>query len=87
MVVKSAFLNGLLKEEVYVREPPRFESKKYPHRVYKLRKAMYGLKQAPRAWYARLWGSCLREALRWGRLMRPCFSSGREYLYCACICG
>jgi hypothetical protein len=44
MDVKSAFLNGVLEEEVYVRQPPRFESEKYPHPVYKLRKAVYGLK-------------------------------------------
>jgi hypothetical protein len=43
MDVKSAFLNGVLKEEVYVRQPPGFESEKYPHKVYKLRKALYGL--------------------------------------------
>jgi hypothetical protein len=56
MDVKSAFLNGVLEEEVCVRHPPGFESEKYPHRVYKLRKALYGLKQAPRAWYGRLRG-------------------------------
>jgi hypothetical protein len=56
MDVKSAFLNGVLDEEVYVRQPPRFESEKYPHRVYKLRKALYGLKKAPRAWYGRFRG-------------------------------
>jgi hypothetical protein len=56
MDVKSAFLNGVLEEEVYVGQPPRFESEKYAHRVYKLRKALYGLKQAPRALYGRLRG-------------------------------
>jgi hypothetical protein len=56
MDVKSAFLNGVLEEEVFVRQPPGFESEKYPHWVYKLRKALYGLKQAPRSWYGRLRG-------------------------------
>jgi hypothetical protein len=54
MDAKSAFLNGVLEEEVYVRQPPGFESEKYPHRVYKLRKVLYGLKQAPRDRYGRL---------------------------------
>jgi hypothetical protein len=52
--VKSAFLNVVIQEEVYVSEPPSFENPKYPNRVYKLSKALYGLKQAPRSWYARL---------------------------------
>jgi hypothetical protein len=39
---------------LYVRQPPDFESPKYPGRVYKLSKALYGLKQEPWAWYARL---------------------------------
>jgi hypothetical protein len=47
MDMKSAFLNGVIQEEVYVRKPPGFESPKYPDRVYKLSKALYGLKQAP----------------------------------------
>jgi hypothetical protein len=54
MDVKSAFLNGVIQEEVYVRQPPSFKSHKYPDRVYKLSNALYGLKQAPRAWYATL---------------------------------
>jgi hypothetical protein len=54
MDVKSDFLNGIIQEEVYVRQPPGFENPKYPNRVYKLSKDLYGLKQALRAWYARL---------------------------------
>jgi hypothetical protein len=54
MDVKSDFLNGVIQEEVYVRQPPGFENSKYPHRVYKLSNALYRLKQAPRTWYARL---------------------------------
>jgi hypothetical protein len=44
MDVKSAFLNGLIKEEVYVEQPSGFESEGYPNHVYKLHKALYGLK-------------------------------------------
>nr|GFA86293.1 hypothetical protein [Tanacetum cinerariifolium] len=51
MDVKIAFLNGILKEEVYVGQPPGFVSKQYPDHVYALDKALYGLKQSPRAWY------------------------------------
>jgi hypothetical protein len=54
MDVKSAFLNGVIQEEVYVRQPPCFKNSKYPYRVYKLSKTFNGLKQAPRSWYARL---------------------------------
>jgi hypothetical protein len=56
MDVKSAFLNGFLEEEVYVKQPPGFKSAEFPHRVYRLRKVLYGLKQAPCAWYGRLRG-------------------------------
>nr|GEU61506.1 hypothetical protein [Tanacetum cinerariifolium] len=51
MDVKTAFLNGILKEEVYVGQPPGFVSKQYPDHVYALDKALYGLKQAPQASY------------------------------------
>ncbi|KAH9800792.1 hypothetical protein KPL71_000795 [Citrus sinensis] len=54
MDVKSAFLNGYIMEEVYVKQPPSFENEKFPDHVYKLSKALYGLKKAPRAWYDRL---------------------------------
>ncbi|GJZ08763.1 retrovirus-related pol polyprotein from transposon TNT 1-94 [Tanacetum coccineum] len=49
--VKMAFLNGELKEEVYVSQPKGFVDQEYPSHVYKLKKAFYGLKQTPRVWY------------------------------------
>jgi hypothetical protein len=58
MDMKSAFLNGPIKEEVYVEQPPDFEDDRYPDHVYKLSKALYGLKQAPKEWY-----ECLRDFL------------------------
>nr|GEY04614.1 hypothetical protein [Tanacetum cinerariifolium] len=51
MDVKTEFLNGILKEEVYVGQPLGFVSKQYPDHVYALDKALYGLKQVHRAWY------------------------------------
>jgi hypothetical protein len=46
MAVKSAFQNGYIEEEVYLRQSPGFESSKFPNHVFKLQKALYGLKQA-----------------------------------------
>jgi hypothetical protein len=54
MDVKSAFINSVIQEEVFVRQTPGFQNPKYPNRVYKLSKALYGHKQVSRAWYARL---------------------------------
>ncbi|GKB28846.1 retrovirus-related pol polyprotein from transposon TNT 1-94 [Tanacetum coccineum] len=51
MDVKTAFLNGNLREEVYVSQPDRFVDQDNPNHVYKLKKSLYGLKQAPHAWY------------------------------------
>ena len=54
MDVKSAFLNGDLKEEVYVEQPPGFEILEQQNMVYRLHKALYGLKQAPKAWHDKI---------------------------------
>jgi hypothetical protein len=73
MDVKSAFLNGVLEEEVYVRQPLGFESEKYSHRVYKLRKSLYGLKQAPRDWYGRLRGFLFERGFEMGKVDQTLF--------------
>ncbi|GKF62555.1 retrovirus-related pol polyprotein from transposon TNT 1-94 [Tanacetum coccineum] len=54
MDVKTAFLHGTLKEDVYVCQPEGFIDADNPSHVYKLKKALYRLKQAPRAWYNEL---------------------------------
>jgi hypothetical protein len=74
MDVKSAFLNGVIQEEVYVRQPPGFESPKYPDRVYKFSKVLYGLKQAPRAWYDRLKTFLLEHGYVMGSVNKTLFT-------------
>ena len=73
MDVKSAFLNGYIEEEVYVRQPPGFESSKFPNHVFKLQKALYGLKQAPRAWYERLKSFLLSKGFKMGSVDKTLF--------------
>ncbi|GKB00120.1 putative ribonuclease H-like domain-containing protein [Tanacetum coccineum] len=71
MDLKSAFLYGTIKEEVYVCQPPSFEDLQFLEKVYKVEKALYGLHQAPRAWihtgstkksYDRFIGLCTRNS-------------------------
>jgi hypothetical protein len=80
--VKSALLNGVLEEEVYVRQPLGFESEKYPHRVYKLMKVLYGLKLMPRAWYGRLRGFLFERGFEIGTVDQTLFllRQGRDIL-------
>ncbi|GJV89079.1 retrovirus-related pol polyprotein from transposon TNT 1-94 [Tanacetum coccineum] len=73
MDVKSAFLNGKLKEEVYVKQPPGFESSEFPDYVCKLDKALYGLKQAPKAWYETLSTFLIQNKFTRGRIDNTLF--------------
>ncbi|XP_019257681.1 PREDICTED: uncharacterized protein LOC109235889 [Nicotiana attenuata] len=68
MDVKSAFLNGYIYEEVYVKQPPGFANLTFPDHVYKLTKALYGLKHAPRAWYERLSSFLLNQGFKRGNI-------------------
>ena len=56
MDVKTAFLNGVVEEEVYVEHPHGFETHNRESHVCRLKKSLYGLKQAPKTWYSRIDG-------------------------------
>jgi hypothetical protein len=73
MDVKSAFLNGFLEVDVYVKQPPGFESVEFLHKVYRLRKVLYGLKQAPHAWYGRLRGFLFNKGFKMGKVDKTLF--------------
>jgi hypothetical protein len=64
MDVKSAFLNGEIKEIVFVKQPPGFIDPKHPGKVLRLHKALYGLRQAPRAWNTKLNQALIRLGFR-----------------------
>ncbi|CAM8889062.1 unnamed protein product [Rhodiola kirilowii] len=73
MDVKTAFLNGNLKEEVYVSQTPGFENQQHSDWVYVLDKALYGLKQAPRAWYERLSDFLIKHGYERGTVDKTLF--------------
>ncbi|GJU33821.1 putative ribonuclease H-like domain-containing protein [Tanacetum coccineum] len=73
MDVKSAFLYGIIEEEVYVHQPPGFVDPAHPNKVYKVVKALYGLHQAPRAWYETLSSFLLENGFRRGTIDKTLF--------------
>ncbi|GJT52053.1 putative ribonuclease H-like domain-containing protein [Tanacetum coccineum] len=73
MDVKSAFLYGTIREEVYVHQPPGFVNSAHPNKVYKVVKAFYGLHQAPRAWYETLSSFLLENGFRSGTIDKTLF--------------
>ena len=54
MGIKNAYLQGELEEEVYMLQPPGFNSSTHPKAVCRLKKPLYSLKQAPRAWHSKI---------------------------------
>ncbi|GJS06083.1 retrovirus-related pol polyprotein from transposon TNT 1-94 [Tanacetum coccineum] len=78
MDVKTAFLNGNLREEVYVSQPDGFVDPDKPNHVYKLKKALYGLKQAPRAWYELLSSFQISNDFLKGSVILLCFIAVEE---------
>jgi hypothetical protein len=74
MDVKSDFLNGPLKEEAYVAQPPGFENPSFPNRVYKLHQALYGLKQALLALYEHLRDFLLADVFKIGKVDSTLFT-------------
>nr|GEU93292.1 hypothetical protein [Tanacetum cinerariifolium] len=80
MDVKTEFLNGILKEEVYVCQPPGFVSKQYPDHVYALDKSLYGLKQAPRAWYDNLSKFLIDSGFQQGSIDTTLFIKKKELI-------
>ncbi|GKE32268.1 putative ribonuclease H-like domain-containing protein [Tanacetum coccineum] len=74
MDVKSAFLYGTIKEEVYVCQPPSFEDPHFPDKVYKVEKALYGLHQALRAWYETLFTYLIENGFRRGTIDKTLFT-------------
>ncbi|GJV71940.1 putative ribonuclease H-like domain-containing protein [Tanacetum coccineum] len=73
MDVKSAFLYGTIKEEVYVTQPPGFKDPDHPDKVYKVVKALYGLHQAPKAWYETLANYLLGNEFKRGKIDQTLF--------------
>ncbi|GJT16039.1 putative ribonuclease H-like domain-containing protein [Tanacetum coccineum] len=73
MDVKSAFLYGKIKEEVYVCQSPGFVDPDFPNKVYKVEKALYGLHQAPRAWYETLSTYLLDNGFQRGKIDKTLF--------------
>ncbi|GJW13544.1 retrovirus-related pol polyprotein from transposon TNT 1-94 [Tanacetum coccineum] len=82
MDVKTAFLNGILCEEVYISQPDGLEDQDNPNHVYKLKKALYGLKQAPRAWYDLLSSFLLSQKFSKGAINPTLFTrkEGKDIL-------
>ena len=82
MNVKNAFLNGFINEEIYVEQPPNFQSFNFPNHVFKLKKTFYGLKQEPRAWCERLSKFLLENSFKMGKIDTTLFIKKKNERIC-----
>ena len=78
MDVKNTFLNGFINEEVYVEQPPDFQTFNFPNHVFKLKKTLYGLKQSSRAWYEILSKFLLKKSFKIGKIETTLFIKTKE---------
>ena len=78
MDAKSAFLNDFINEEVYVEQPPSFQSFNFPNHVFKLKKTLYSLKQAPRVRYERLSKFLLKKGFKMGKIDTTLFIKTKD---------
>nr|GEZ62188.1 Gag-Pol polyprotein [Tanacetum cinerariifolium] len=78
MDVKTEFLHGSLKEDVYVCQPEGFIDADHPSHVYKLKKALYGLKQAPRAWYIQIFSDLMKSRFEMSMMGEMTFFLGLQ---------
>nr|GEU97673.1 retrovirus-related Pol polyprotein from transposon TNT 1-94 [Tanacetum cinerariifolium] len=87
MDLKTTFLNGILKEEVYVGQPPGYVRNQYPDHVYALDKALYSLKQAPRALYDVLLKFLINSGFQKGSIDTTIFiKKGPDIMFATCMC-
>ncbi|WKA00041.1 hypothetical protein VitviT2T_018435 [Vitis vinifera] len=78
MDVKSVFLNGFINEEVYIEQPPGFQSFNFPNHVFRLKKTLYDLKQALRAWNERLSKFLLKKGFKMGKIDTTLFIKTKD---------
>nr|GEU41063.1 hypothetical protein [Tanacetum cinerariifolium] len=78
MDVKTTFLHGSLKKDVYVCQPEGFIDADHPSNVYKLKKALYGLKQAPKAWYIQLFSDLMKSRFKISMMVEISFFLGLQ---------
>ncbi|GJU56006.1 retrovirus-related pol polyprotein from transposon TNT 1-94 [Tanacetum coccineum] len=84
MEVKTAFLHGTLKEDVYVCQPKGFIDADHPSYVNKLKKEFYGLKQAPRAWYTQLFTDLMKSRFEMSMMGEMMFFLGLQFNQSPC---